>query len=253
MCNETRLYTSHIMRHYTYSAQQAADPRTQDDQPISTAIARCCGALPRIYLEYSLAQGAADDISNSSSKGNNREDDGCVGGRVDPSDLVSYPRPCRRVTACKQTVCDRKDEQCGQGCRKSPEEEYSQCTADSRDGNAGDSMVSIRQMAHSNTPENRRQIQKRDGQRGEKIRGADATGISRQINSGQEEPQCLHDVAELVDAKYPAGKEAEVQTLIVDCFSDRKPGFVKVDKRCSENEHHHGDDPKSRFESVAIQ
>ena len=113
-------------------------------------------------------------------------------------------------------------------------------------------MVSIRQVAHTNTPENRRQIQKRDGQRAEKIRGADATGISRQINAGQEKPQCLHDVAELIDAKYPACEEAEVQSLIVDCFSDRQPGFVEVYERCCEDEHYHGDDPKSRFEPVAI-
>jgi hypothetical protein len=108
-------------------------------------------------------------------------------------------------------------------------------------------------MAHSNTPKNRCQIQKRDGQRGEKIRSANASGIRRKINAGQEEPQCLNDVAELIDAKYPSHKETEVQTLIVDCFSDWEAGLVEVYERRGEDEDHHRDDPKGSFESEAIQ
>lgn len=110
-------------------------------------------------------------------------------------------------------------------------------------------MVSICQMAHGNTAENRRQIQQRDGQRGEEIRSSNAAGIARQINARQEEPQRLYYVAELIEAKYPGCKEAEVQTLIVDGPSNREAWSVEVYEWRSEQEYYHGDDPEGSFES----
>lgn len=114
-------------------------------------------------------------------------------------------------------------------------------------------MESICQMAHSNTTENRRQIQQRDGQRGEEIRSANTAGVARQINAGQKETQRLYYVAELIEAKYPGCKEAEVQTLIVDRPSNRESWSVEVYEWRSEKEYYHGDDPESSFESVPTQ
>lgn len=114
-------------------------------------------------------------------------------------------------------------------------------------------MVSICQMAHGNAAENRRQIQQRNGQRGEEIRSANAAGIARQINAGQEEPQRFYNVAELIEAKYPGCKEVEVQTLIVHCSSNREAWSVEVYEWCGEKEYYHGDDPECSFESVPTQ
>lgn len=108
-------------------------------------------------------------------------------------------------------------------------------------------------MAHGNAAENRRQIQQRDGQRGEEIRSANAAGVGWQINAGQEKSQCLYNVSELIEAKYPGGKEAEVQTLVVDSSFNWETWSVEVYEGSCEKEYYHGNDPESSFESVPTQ
>lgn len=87
------------MRDYTYPTKQATKSRTQDDKPISTTISRY--RRIRHWTKYSLTQGTANNVSNSTPKGNNSEDDSCVCRRINSSDLVGHSSPCRRVTPCE--------------------------------------------------------------------------------------------------------------------------------------------------------